>query len=507
MISSQTRLYRRAMGGAAVVADDPGHQPGHRGRVRDHPRRRHRRRRRRGRRRVAGRSTQVRGRGCRTASGPTYSGRVADELDKRTDEMADAMVAEMGSPITQAKFGQVPVTSELLRYYAEKRRLLRVGGAPAHVQRHERGFDVMVQQAPYGVVGAIPPWNGPQICGMMKYAPALLAGLHDSGQAVPGGEPQLRRLRRGLRRPPAFRAACSTWSPRRGDQQVSVSHPDVDKVAFTGSVEVAGRSARHCHADASGHLNSAASPPPSSATTPTSTTRSSVSSARCSFVSGQACNALSRILARPTGTRSYRRLRRRRRQAAPRPAYRPRNGRRPHGQRGQKKRAALRRDRQEEGARSHSVAVSPKASTRLVRRQDRVPGRRQLDADRAGGDLRSRAVHHQVRGRRRRAAHRQRFLLGLAGSVWTADIQKGYEMAGALRSGCSASTITASTPPLPLRAARIRASAANAASKRSTTTSPARHPRAVGGRGRSALHHLIDRCVERPLPIEKAGAT
>ena len=41
-------------------------------------------------------------------------GRVADELDKRTDEMADAMVAEMGSPITQAKFGQVPVTSELL---------------------------------------------------------------------------------------------------------------------------------------------------------------------------------------------------------------------------------------------------------------------------------------------------------------------------------------------------------------------------------------------------------
>ena len=42
--------------------------------------------------------------------------RVADELDKRTPEMAEIMVAEMGSPISQALYGQVPFTASLGPY-------------------------------------------------------------------------------------------------------------------------------------------------------------------------------------------------------------------------------------------------------------------------------------------------------------------------------------------------------------------------------------------------------
>ena len=92
---------------------------------------------------------------------------------------------------------------------------------------------------PYGVVGLIFPWNGPIFNASAKLAPALAAGWQPAGQTR-GGDP-------------AFGAAARQADPRgrraRGVVNLLTgyghtagaaitAHPDVEKVAFTGSTEV-----------------------------------------------------------------------------------------------------------------------------------------------------------------------------------------------------------------------------------------------------------------------------
>jgi betaine-aldehyde dehydrogenase len=172
--------------------------------------------------------------------------RFADELEKRGEEMASVLTAEMGSPITQSRFGQIPMTVALLRYYVDQvDRYVWEERRPS-ADAANADLDVMVQQSPLGVVGAITPWNGPQICTMMKVAPALLAGC--TMVIKPAPEASLNFV--GFAE--AFEAAglppgvlnIVTGGAAVGERLVS--HPDVDKVAFTGSVGVGRAIAEAC---------------------------------------------------------------------------------------------------------------------------------------------------------------------------------------------------------------------------------------------------------------------
>ena len=366
-------------------------------------------------------------------------GRVADELDKRTDEMADAMVAEMGSPITQAKFGQVPVTSELLRYYAENvdsyewevRR-------PAYNAMNE-GFDVMVQQAPYGVVGAIPPWNGPQICGMMKYAPALLAGC--TIVVKPSPEASLNYV--GFAE--AFEAAgipSGVFNVVTGGVETSkylVSHPDVDKVAFTGSVEV-GRSIGEACATLMRPVTLELGGKSAAIIRDDADLDNAIERllGQMFFVSGQACNAPSRILASanryeevvdafvaavdklPLGLPTD-----------------PETVVGPMANEAQKKRVQRYVEiGKEEGAKVALGGGVPEGFDKgwfvdkTVFRD--VDNSMRIAQEEIFGPVLC-IIKYEDDDDALRIANDSS--LGLAGSVWTADIQKGYEMAGALRSG------------------------------------------------------------------------
>lgn len=172
--------------------------------------------------------------------------RAADELDKRREAMALTLTTEMGSPITQSRTGQIPMTVDLLRYYVES-----VEDIAWEERRHTRDAmnadsDVVVQRAPLGVVAAIVPWDGPQICTMMKVAPALLAGC--TMVIKPAPEASLNFV--GFAE--AFEAAglppgvlnIVTGGSAVGEHLVS--HPHVDKVAFTGSVAVGTVIAQAC---------------------------------------------------------------------------------------------------------------------------------------------------------------------------------------------------------------------------------------------------------------------
>jgi aldehyde dehydrogenase (NAD+) len=225
-------------------------------------------------------------------------GRVADELAKRGEDMSVVLTSEMGSPISQSRFGQMPVTVELLRYY-----IANADAYPWQVRKPSwdaanKDLDVVVQQEPIGVVGAITPWNGPQICTMMKVAPALLAGCTMVFKPAP--EASLNFV--GFAE--AFEAAglppgvlnIITGGAATGEHLVT--HQDVDKVAFTGSVGV-GRTIATLCAERLRPVTLELGGKSPAVLLEDADIESAVASLLVPmlFVSGQACNAPTRILA------------------------------------------------------------------------------------------------------------------------------------------------------------------------------------------------------------------
>jgi succinate-semialdehyde dehydrogenase / glutarate-semialdehyde dehydrogenase len=100
-----------------------------------------------------------------------FLNRVADELHKRSDEIARIITLENGKPLAQSK-GEMAMTEDHLRWFAEEGR--RSYGRVIPHQVH--GKRNMVVKTPIGVVGAISPWNFPLVLAVRKAAPALAAG-------------------------------------------------------------------------------------------------------------------------------------------------------------------------------------------------------------------------------------------------------------------------------------------------------------------------------------------
>ena len=145
------------------------------------------------------------------ALGPDGRGRVlhalADLLDEHRDEAADLAALDNGTPVSVLRPGRA--TAAWVRFYADlaatvgDERLEGVKGTAT------------VRRQPYGVVGAIPPWNGSMIGMGQKCGPALAAG-----NAVVAKPPELSRSARSgspsWRWRRGFPAACSTWSSGEG---------------------------------------------------------------------------------------------------------------------------------------------------------------------------------------------------------------------------------------------------------------------------------------------------
>lgn len=163
--------------------------------------------------------------------------RFADELTKNLDARAALTSRQNGMTIALATKAEGHAPVKLLRYYASAIRDLALEEDRPRVD----GLGVtIVRREAVGVVAAIVPWNYPQSLAMFKIAPALAAGCTvvlkpspettlDSFEMVAAGE------RAGL---PAGVLNVVTGGADVGGYLVS--HPGVGKVAFTGSV-AAGR--------------------------------------------------------------------------------------------------------------------------------------------------------------------------------------------------------------------------------------------------------------------------
>lgn len=99
--------------------------------------------------------------------------KAAEIMKERTEELALLEMANCGKPIRQALFFDVPMATACMDYYAslegmELRKRIEQPDFP--------GTYGIIDHEPYGVVGAIVPWNVPILMTAWKLAPALLAG-------------------------------------------------------------------------------------------------------------------------------------------------------------------------------------------------------------------------------------------------------------------------------------------------------------------------------------------
>ncbi|NKY58994.1 aldehyde dehydrogenase [Nocardia flavorosea] len=165
----------------------------------------------------------------------TIMRRFADALAARADSTSTLVSRENGMPIALSRAFNGAAPAGLLRMYADT-----IESTPLERARPSQAGATIVRREPVGVVGAITPWNYPQVLAMMKIAPALAAGC--TVVLKPAPETALDGYVLG-------EAATEAGLPPgvlnivvagREAGAALVSHPLVDKIAFTGST-AAGR--------------------------------------------------------------------------------------------------------------------------------------------------------------------------------------------------------------------------------------------------------------------------
>src|SRR3989440_2947306 len=161
---------------------------------------------------------------------------VGDMIEERANEFAQLETLDNGMPINDALLFFVPLAAAVFRYYAGW--VTKLDGATQQISLPGKYLSYTLRE-PIGVVGQIIPWNFPLLMAAWKLAPALACG--NSVVLKPSEETPLSALLLAeLMQQAEVPDGVVNVVPGRGETAGArlASHPDVDKVAFTGSTEV-----------------------------------------------------------------------------------------------------------------------------------------------------------------------------------------------------------------------------------------------------------------------------
>jgi acyl-CoA reductase-like NAD-dependent aldehyde dehydrogenase len=157
---------------------------------------------------------------------------LADALEESGEDLAQLEARNAGKPIGDAR-GEMGMVAATFRYYA---------GAPERVSGRTipvaGGVDMTFRE-PLGVVGLITPWNFPLVIASWKAAPALAAGntiVLKPAELTPLTALELERIALEAGLPEGVLNVVAGPGSVCGVRLVE--HPDVAKIAFTGSTEV-----------------------------------------------------------------------------------------------------------------------------------------------------------------------------------------------------------------------------------------------------------------------------
>ncbi|WP_206019770.1 aldehyde dehydrogenase family protein [Pseudomaricurvus alkylphenolicus] len=160
--------------------------------------------------------------------------KLADAIEANIDELVEIESRDTGHPVRDCRNLDVPRTAFTFRYF---------GGMADKVQGSEipvePGFLNYVKREPLGVVGQVVPWNFPLMFTSWKMGPALAAGntvVLKPAELTPLSTLKIAELMAQVGFPPGVVNIVPGYGHTAG--QYLAEHPQVAKIAFTGSTDV-----------------------------------------------------------------------------------------------------------------------------------------------------------------------------------------------------------------------------------------------------------------------------
>ena len=159
--------------------------------------------------------------------------RLAELIAENAESLAVVETTDNGKLLREMG-GQMKALPEWYYYFAGAADKIQGDTIPSH----NPDFFVYTRREPIGVVGAIVPWNSPLLLLTWKLAPALAAGctlVAKTAEQTPASTLEFAKLFEEAGFPPGVFNVITGYGTPTGS--ALVSHPGVDKVAFTGSTE------------------------------------------------------------------------------------------------------------------------------------------------------------------------------------------------------------------------------------------------------------------------------
>lgn len=174
---------------------------------------------------------------------PSQRGRliwkIGDLIEAHLEEFAQLESLDNGKPAKVARVADVPLAADLFRYMAGWATKIEGNTIPISAGGGQVQFLAYTVREPIGVVGQIIPWNFPLLMAAWKLGPALAAGctvVLKPAEQTPLTALLLGELIQEAGIPDGVVNIVTGFGETAG--AALAAHPDVDKVAFTGSTEV-----------------------------------------------------------------------------------------------------------------------------------------------------------------------------------------------------------------------------------------------------------------------------
>jgi betaine-aldehyde dehydrogenase len=165
---------------------------------------------------------------------------IADVLEQHGDEIARLEALNAGKPIEAAKDDEIPVMVDNLRFFAGAARVLEGRAAGEYME----GYTSFTRREAVGVIGQVTPWNYPLMMAIWKFAPAIAAGntvVLKPAETTPITTLRLAELAAEILPRGVLNVVTGPGDPTG---QALISHPGLDMLALTGSVDTGKHFAR-----------------------------------------------------------------------------------------------------------------------------------------------------------------------------------------------------------------------------------------------------------------------
>ena len=170
--------------------------------------------------------------------------KISQTVQARSQDYAETITREMGSPISWSIMGQVFASTMVLDYYTGLARTYPF----EELRDGVLGNQALVRKEAVGVAGAIVPWNVPLFVTMLKLGPAMAAGATVVLKPAPETPLDAFLLAEALLEAGLPPGVVNIVPAGREVGEHLVTHPGVDKIGFTGSTAAGKRIAALCGA-------------------------------------------------------------------------------------------------------------------------------------------------------------------------------------------------------------------------------------------------------------------